>query len=162
MKHSNKNLPLIMAAVICAVSLIVMVLALSVPQQTRVEFTPPPFEENAVFGIPDVPENLGWMPLNTPNFSASVCGRIVPADNAADVWLYSSVENSVWLKLRVLDEEGNILGETGLLKPGEYVRSVTLNHVPDPGTPITLKLMSYAPETYHSEGAVSLSTLISE
>lgn len=159
MKHSDKKLPLILAAVLCAVSLIVMVLALSMPQQP--EFTPPPFEETAVLGMPDVPENLGWMPLDTPNFSASVCGRIIPAGNAADVWLYNSEGNTVWLKLRVLDEAGNILGETGLLKPGEYVRSVSLVNTPKPGTPITLKLMSYAPQTYHSEGAASLSTQIS-
>lgn len=160
MKHSDKNLPLILAALVCAVSLIVMVLALAAPQQPRPEFTPPPFEVNAVSGIPNVPENLGWTPLNTPNFSASVCGHIVPMGNTADIWLYNSEDNTVWLKLRILDESGQILGETGILKPGEYVQSVFLAYTPDVGTPIILKLMSYTPQTYHSEGAVALRTEI--
>lgn len=162
MKHSVKNLPLILAAATCALSLIVMVLALTIPQQTHPEFTPPPFEENAVVGMPDVPENLGWTPVNTPNFSASVCGSIIPTDETVDVWLYNSAENTVWLKLRVLDADGRILGETGLLKPGEYVRSVTLTNKPNPGSQITLKLMAYEPQTYHSEGSASLKTVISE
>lgn len=162
MNRSVKNLPLILAAAICALSLIVMVLALANPKQVRLEFSPPPFEENAVVGMPNVPENLGWTPVNTPNFSASVCGFIVPADEAADVWLYNSAENAVWLKLRILDADGHILGETGLLKPGEYVRSVTLTNKPQPGTQIALKLMAYEPQTYHSEGSASLKTVISE
>ena len=162
MKHSVKNLPLILAAAICAVSVAVMVLVLANPKQIRAEFSPPPFDENAVVGMPDVPENLGWTPVNTPNFSASVCGCIIPADETADVWLYNSAENTVWLKLRVLDADGHILGETGLLKPGEYVRSVTLTNKPKPGTQIALKLMAYEPQTYHSEGSASLITVISE
>lgn len=157
-----KKLPLILAATVCVISLVIMVVVLTAPPQTRVEFTPPPFEENAVLGIPDVPEDLGWTPLDTPNFSASLCGRIVSKDNATDVWLYNHEDNTVWLKLRILDEAGNVLGETGLLKPGEYVQSVSLMYTPNPGTTITLKLMAYAPQTYHSEGAASLSTWVSE
>lgn len=162
MKQSDKNLPLILTAVVCAVSLVVMVLALCVQRQTQPEFIPPPFEENAVTGIPEVPDDLGWTPLDTPNFCATVCGNLVPKGNLADIWLYNNQENTVWLKLRILDENGHILGETGLLKPGEYVRSVMLTYVPESGAKITLKLMSYTPHTYHSEGVVSLNTLVSE
>ena len=62
----------------------------------------------------------------------------------------------------MLDENGNTLGETGLIKPGEYVQSVELDRVPKVGTPIVLKIMAYQPDTYYSEGAVSLNTTISE
>ena len=68
----------------------------------------------------------------------------------------------MWLKVRVLDEKGNTLGETGLVRPGEYVQSVELDTVPKTGTPIVLKIMAYQPDTYYSEGAVSLNTTISE
>lgn len=164
MKISTANLPGILevSLLLCAVSLTVMVLVLSLPRQNRVEFTPPPFEENAVSGAPEVPEELGWNQIDASVFRASVCGHIVPSDGSADVWLYSAEDNTVWLKMRILDEAGNILGETGILKPGEYVRSVKLDRVPASGTPVILKLMSYTPETYHSEGAVTLNTLIGE
>ncbi len=70
--------------------------------------------------------------------------------------------NTTWLKLRVLNAKGNILGETGLVKPGEYVHSVSLDIVPEAGAAITLKLMAYEPDTYQSAGAVGLNTTVSK
>lgn len=74
------------------------------------------------------------------------------------VYLTNPAENTVWLKLRVLDTNGSILGETGLLRPGEYVRTVALSAAPTPGTSITLKIMGYEPDTYLSAGSATLST----
>ena len=93
-------------------------------------------------------------------YLVGICGKFIPKGNAADVWLTNPESNAVWLKVRVLDEKGNILGETGIAKPGEYVQSVTLDTVPKTGKPIVLKIMAYQPETYYSEGAVSLSTKV--
>ena len=78
----------------------------------------------------------------------------------AVVYFTNAEENSVYLKLRVLDEDGNILGETGLLKPGEYVEGVELGETFSAGTTISLKIMSYEPDTYMSEGSVVLKTTI--
>ena len=66
----------------------------------------------------------------------------------------------MWLKVRVLDAEGNLLGESGLLRPGGYVRTVTLERSPAPGTRIKLKVMGYMPETYRSAGTLVLNTAI--
>lgn len=158
----RKNAPLILAAIICAVSLVVMLFALSNPKQEQAAFAPPSFDSTAQAGTPTVPENLGWGELDAQAFKASVCGVVIPNGNTADVWFTNPESNTVWLKLRVLDENGNILGETGLIKPGEYVQSVTLDTVPKAGTTIALKLMSYQPETYYSEGAATLTTTVSE
>lgn len=90
----------------------------------------------------------------------SVCGNVMTEGNEAVVYLTNPAENEVWMKLRVLDENGNVLGETGLIKPGEYVKSVALNTLPDAGTKISLKIMGYEPETYRSAGSVTLNTAI--
>lgn len=156
----KKNMPLILAAVICVLSVIAMFAALSAGGKQEAAFTPPPFEASAQAGTPVVPEGLGWSELDAKAFRASVCGVIVPAGETADVWLTNPEDNAVWLKLRVLDADGNILGETGLLRPGEYVQSVTLRSMPKSGSTITLKLMAYEPETYYSAGAASLNTTI--
>lgn len=95
-------------------------------------------------------------------YKVGICGRFLPKGTTADVWLTNPESNTVWLKVRVLDEKGNTLGETGLVRPGEYVQSVELDTVPKTGTPIVLKIMAYQPDTYYSEGAVSLNTTISE
>ena len=165
MKKKQKNnyiLPL--AAVLCILSLAVMVFALTRQEvQTEMgEFTPPPFDAAAVIGSPTVPDNLGWQELDAKVYKVGICGRFLPKGTTADVWLTNPESNTVWLKVRVLDEKGNTLGETGLVRPGEYVQSVELDTVPKTGTPIVLKIMAYQPDTYYSEGAVSLNTTISE
>ena len=155
----KKNTPLIIAAAICVLSLIVMVVALIGQKQPQVagEFTPPPFDPAAESGTPVVPEGLGYSELDCQAYKVSLCGKL-GADGT--VFLTNPKENAVWLKLRVLDEKGNILGETGLIRPGEYVRTLTLNGKVKPGTPVTLKIMAYEPETYHSAGAAALNTRV--
>ena len=111
-------------------------------------------------GIPDVPEELGWQELDAQAFQVGVCGAVLLEGNRADIWLTNPEGNNVWLKLRILDEDGDVLGETGLIRPGEYVQPVTFDTVPAPGTAISMKLMAYEPETYHSAGAVTLNTTI--
>lgn len=111
--------------------------------------------------MPAVLDGLGWQELDAQAYKVGICGKFVPNGNAADVWLYNPESNSVWLKVRVLDSKGNTLGETGLVKPGEYVQSVTLDTVPQSGAAITLKIMAYEPDTYQSAGAVGLNTTVS-
>ena len=162
MKKQMKNYILPLAAVLCAVSLAVMVFALTRQEvQTEMgEFTPPPFDGGAVVGSPAVPEGLGWQELDAKVYKAGICGKFIPKGNTADVWLTNPESNTVWLKVRVLDEKGNTLGETGIIKPGEYVQSVELDNVPKAGKPIVLKIMAYQPDTYYSEGTVSLNTTV--
>ena len=160
-KKTNKNMPLIAAAVICTLSIVVMLIALTVGhKQVQEDFTPPAFDDNAIAGVPTVPDNLGWTELDCKAYKVSVCGQVVANGNSADLWLYNPESNTVWLKLRILDEKGNILGETGLLKPGEYVQSVILERIPADGSAIALKIMAYQPDTYYSEGAATLNTTI--
>ena len=68
-------------------------------------------------------------------------------------------QNQIWTKLRILDQDGNIIGETGLLKPGQYVESVQLNDVAVSGN-VTLQVMGYEPDTYFSAGSVGLATTL--
>ena len=163
-KKQKKNYILPLAAVLCVLSLAVMVFALTrqEPQTVMGEFTPPPFESTAAHGSPTVPDGLGWKELDAEVYQVGICGKFVPKGNTADIWLTNPENNTVWLKVRVLDENDNTLGETGLVRPGEYVQSVRLDTVPKAGTPIVLKIMAYQPDTYYSEGAVSLNTTISE
>lgn len=159
--NKNQTRLLLPAIILCALSLLGMVLALTLTDRQEVaSFTPPPFDATAQAGTPTVPEELGWSELDAQAFQAGVCGVFAPQGDTVDVWLTNPENNAVWLKLRVLDEKGNVLGETGLLRPGEYVQSVTLTSVPNSGTPLTLKLMAYEPDTYHSAGAVSLRTTV--
>ncbi len=159
----KQNKTVIIASVVCLVAVVGMILALcltsgeSEPQQ----FVAPEFDSAAVAGTPTDADD-SWTPIYKEGmeFSAHVCGRVIVNDNAADIYFTNDEGNDVWMKLRIIDTEGNILGETGLIKPGEYVRSVTFDTVPSSGTEIKMKIMAYEPETYYSAGAVSLNTVI--
>lgn len=156
----GKTVPILGAAL--AVLAAVMIVALCLPKSTTAEFTPPPFEQNAVFGTPETAAELGYSSPYKEGmaYRFSVCGNVTLEGNDAVVYLTNPAENSVWLKLRVLDENGKTLGETGLLRPGEYVRCVTLSSTVKAGTKIKLKIMGYEPDTYISAGSVSLNTAI--
>lgn len=158
----KRNSPLTAAAIICVISLVVMVAALTFSggEPESVAFTPPSFDENAVQGTPDAPENLGWGEIDAQVYKASICGVVTVEDGKADVWFANPESNTVWLKLRVLDANGNTLGETGLIRPGEYVQSVVFETIPEVGDSIGLKLMAYEPETYYSAGSATLNTTV--
>lgn len=160
--QSGKAVPILGAAL--AVLIIATVLALYLPNGKPAAFTPPPFEENAVSGVPEVPEELGYSSPYKEGmaYRFSVCGNVTLEGSEAVVYFTNPSENDVWLKLRVLDESGKTLGETGLIRPGEYVRCVSLSSAPPAVAKIALKIMGYEPETYHSAGSATLNTAIGD
>ena len=162
----NKNWSLPVACMVCVLSLCAMVLALinNGKQEDVRLFSPPPFEKAAVSGMPTVPEELGWSEIyqDGMEFRAYICGNVIEKDDAADVYFTNSEEFDVWLKLRVLTADGTLLGETGLIRPGEYVKSVSLTSEVEDGTAIKLKIMAYEPDTYYSAGSVTLNTILRE
>lgn len=159
---SQKNMPLLAAAGICVVSVLIMLLALLLPAEQAVPFTPPPFEQAAQKGIPQVPQALGWSELDARVFRVGICGVVQVTAGKADLWLTNPEDNDVWLKLRILDDKNRILGETGLLRPGEYLQAVVFSAEPSPGDVLQLKIMAYEPETYYSAGSVVLNTTAAE
>lgn len=158
----KQNIVLILCGVF-AVVLVVMIVALCIPKTaTKGEFIPPAFETAALKGTPTVDEKLAYQEVYTDGmtYRFSVC--CVPTISGKDltVCFTSAESNEKYLKLRVLDEKGNILGETGLLKAGEYAENVTLSKELSTGTKIKLKVMGYEPEDYSSAGSVAVNVTI--
>lgn len=153
----NQRKWILILSVLCAVSLAVMTAALLFRSGTGV-FVPPPFDASAQTGNPEVPDGMGYRELEVRSFRVSLCAEPVTEDETAVVYLTNPAENEVWLKLRILDEQGNLLGESGLVRPGEYIRQVPLQTVPEPGACTVLKVMAYEPDTYHSQGSLVLNT----
>lgn len=152
----NKNIVLPILGGVFVFVLILMTVALCIPKTA--EFTPPEFETDAVSGVPTVEDDMGYTELYKDGmaYRVSVCG--IPRINGNELTVYftNTEGNDKYLKLRVFDENGNTLGETGLIKPGEYVKSVTLKKSLNAEENIKLKIMGYEPESYESAGSVSL------
>ena len=157
-KNKDYTLPILFG--VFAVLLIVMITALCIPKAT--EFVPPNFETSAVQGTPEVEESMGYTELYKEGmaYRVAACGMPTVDGQNLTVYFTNTEGNEKNLKLRVLDTEGNILGETGLIKPGEYVKNVTLSKTLDAGEKIKLKIMGYEPETYESAGSVSLNVTV--
>lgn len=147
-------------AVLCMLSLAIMIAVLW-RSDADAGFTPPPFEPMARSGTAAAPEGAGYQELDMGAFRAGLCGKIRIREGMAVTCFTNPTDNSVWLRLRILDEDGNILGQTGLLRPGEYVAGVPMGEIPE-GTSVVLKVMAYEPDTYHSAGTVTLHTRIAE
>lgn len=125
-------------------------------QQTIVnDFVAPPFDAAAQTGQPtDVPENGAYGALALREDAVvRMCANVFTEGNAALVYLTSESENVGWIRIKLLDADGNVVGESGLLRPGEYVRAVQLNKAVSEGTMLTVKILVYEPETYVSIGS---------
>lgn len=150
----------IILAVILAVTIFLGINRLSPAQQ---EFIAPPFDENAVGGAPiEVDAALNYRTLEIEKgFTVSVCGNLTVGENGqVDVFFSSDKNNTVWTKLVLLTEDGEEIGSTGLLKPNEYVQAVQLSTVPSVTQNIIIKILSYEPETYLSQGSASAKVVL--
>lgn len=162
-KNKSFGLFLLIAATVLSVTAMVVSI-LFIGSEKKTEFIPPPFDSTAQSGIPEVAENLGYNELYQDGmaYRFSVCGKITIEEQGAIVYLTNSEENDVWLKVRLYNEKDELLGESGLIKPNEYVKSIPLDTVPPNGAKIKLKIMGYVPESYRSAGAVILNSSIFE
>lgn len=97
------------------------------------------------------------------HYRVGLTAHLVLEDHKVAVFLTSLPDNRVWVKARILDGRGELVGETGLVKPGYYVKDIDLgDRVLEPGTSVVLKVMAYEPETYYSAGSFSVQTEILE
>lgn len=121
-------------------------------------FTPPFFEENAVMGTPgNLNEALHYGVLAISDvFSVSLCASPTVDDDGQVLLYFTSDEsNAFFVRLLILNEKGKQLGATGLLRAGEHVASVRLDPPPKNGETLTLKILSYEPDTFYSMGSAS-------
>ena len=120
-------------------------------------FTPPAFDQNAVAGAPEGVK--GFRNFSTENYVFGLCGILPQYDkNKIDVYFASASENGALLKLYVLDENGTVLGETGAVRPGEYVKTLELKKPVKETSPVSLRVVSYENDTYYSMGVVTIKT----
>lgn len=160
MRKQNR-IALWIAAAVCVGCVIFMIAALCRPKQTiRGEFVPPDFAADAQQGIPEVPEELGWFTPQAEGLAlkVSLCGEVIVRDGKADIYFTNHEENEDWMLVRIFDEDGAILAQTGMIRPGEYIRTIEFDTVPKDGQIIIYKVMAYEPETYYSTGALTLQT----
>lgn len=148
------------AGVLCALSL----LALGVVWYTRSQtpsFQPPAFDPAAQVGTPTVAQEYQWTPVEvTDGYTISLCAQPRVEGDEAVVFFTSPQDNQVWVKLRLLTQEGKLLGESGVVRSGAYVERVALAQPVTQDTPVVMQVVGYTPETWHSAGKVQLNATL--
>lgn len=133
------------------------------PEPIVNEFVPPEFDSTAQAGTPgplDAAFAYGSLEL-TPTAVVSMCANVICENNAARVYFTSHEGNEGWLKIKLLDADGTLLGQSGLLRPGEYIESVQLDTAAEKSGIITVKILIYEPDTYLSLGSASAQIALS-
>jgi hypothetical protein len=119
------------------------------------DFVSPAFDSAAVSGLPvGVDTSIYGTLILADGIAVSLYSAPTVTDGTAQVYFASPASNTAWVRLRLLDAQGVLLGETGLLRPGEYVESLILQTMPKSGQ-VTAKILTYQPDTYYSMGSAT-------
>ncbi len=123
-------------------------------------FRAPEHEANVKAGIP--------LEESVPHYEELPVreGYVVGIDTSpvySDGRLYLNIANvqgnTVWFLIRVYKED-ELIAETGIFFPNEYVEEVTCSKVLSAGDKILIKVLAYEPDTYHSEGVAQISATV--
>lgn len=155
----NKITIILSIILIILVSIIIFLL---ININSKKQFKKPEFDKNAT----TIPEKLEYKE-KAIKISEGYSLYIEPIPqldqkNNLILNLVSLKENKIWIKVRILNAKEEIIGETGLIKPGEYVKKIQLNQSLQKDDKITYKIMGYEKEKYTSAGTISLNTRIGE
>lgn len=155
---SREKILVLVAGVLCALSLLVMGVVVLRHNQTP-PFQPPAFDPTAQAGTPTVAEEYQWTPVEvSEGYTVSLCARPTVEGDQAVVYFTSPQDNQVWVKLQLLTQAGELLGESGVVRNGAYVERVTLTQPVTQDTPVVMQVVAYTPETWYSGGTVQLNT----
>ena len=156
MDKQQKTVIIILAAVLLVAVVVLFSVLFGRKSEIQVlDFEKPPFEANAVFGKPTVEQSLMYRDIDVGgSFVFSICGCPVVENNELVLYFSSNENNVPWLLIKVFDTDGNEIGKSGVLRAGEYVKSVTLSKIPEDGK-VKVKIISYEPDTYYSMGSAS-------
>ena len=155
MNKTEKTIALSLVAVIVILTAVLFLRPDPPPEVVVGEFTPPAFESAARSGAPDTSSVADFGTLHlAPDLAVSLCASPVVENGQVKIYFTSPATNTGWMRLQLTDTKGNLLGETGLIRPGEYVEAVDLIATPK-HTRALVRILTYQPETYYSMGSAN-------
>jgi len=142
--------------------LIIIIILLSINIKNKSTFVKPEFDSSV---LTEIPESIDYKDstLNiSENYDVYINGLPKVEDDNLIIDFISLKENNVWIKIRVLDETEKVIAESGLVKPGEYLRSINLSKQKQKNDKIIYMIIGYEIDTYLSAGTIKLNTRIGE
>lgn len=156
---SRTQLRIVAALAGClVVAIVILGVLLSLRDKTIVgDFVPPPHDTNALAGMPQgLPDSYGYIAIGvTDQIPVKICTHPIVIGNQAYLYFANPGANAVSCRVRITDTKGNLLGESGLIAPGEYVESIALSLSPTEVTSVIVTVLTYR-ENYLSAGTITI------
>ena len=155
----NKMFIVLLCVLITLISVIVI---LSINLKTKTTFSKPKFDKSSSVKIPD---NLNYNDsvLKVSDGYTFYIEALPKIKKDHLIVNFISLENNnIWIKVRVLNSKEEVVAESGLVKPGEFLNKIKLNKSISSGDDISYVIMGYEKDTYFSAGVVNLNTKVGE
>ncbi len=118
----------------------------------------PSFDTSYTEGKVEVDEKYGYSEMQVAEeYKVGLCGEPRADSEGVDLYFSNPEGNNALLKCLLLDEDNNAVGESGLINPNSYIKTVKFNQTHPTGNyPLVIKVLGFEPETYYSKGVVNL------
>ena len=122
------------------------------------DFVVPEIESNAIDGTPnDMEKECMYQEARVNDeYIVNLCALPLFQDNKLNIYFTSLKTNKGLIKIKILDLEKNVIGESGLISPNSYVKDIVLNKKLVNNDRITVRVMHYEKNTYYSLGEIKL------
>lgn len=153
----NNKLLIILSTILIVFICVIVFLLINIDRKST--FKKPEFDKSAE----EIPSNLNYeesVLKVVDGYSIYISSSPKFEDNHLKIDFISLGTNNIWIKVRILDENNKIIGETGLVKPGEYLEKVKLNKSLKSKDQIKYKIMGYEIDSYLSAGVIKLNTKV--
>lgn len=151
----NKGIIILFVILIVLISIIILLFS-SIEKKGK--FVKPSFEED-VSAIPEYIDYENSIIEVSKGYNIYI--NPVPTINKDElvVNFISMSENNIWIKIRILRDD-EIISESGLVKPGEYLESIKLNSKLNANDNIVYEIIGYEIDSYLSAGTIRLNTKV--
>lgn len=146
---------------ICTILTLAVVFVVKMNQTVKGDYVQPEFDPSAASADVDSLNSIESFSLlqATESLGVGMQCDVYLVNDKYQVNFYSVDTNTDYLLVKILDESGEkLLGQSGLIKPGEYIEYVDAISVPKKNQNIKIKVYTYETDTYLSKGAFSLNT----
>lgn len=122
-------------------------------------YSPPSFDKNVQLGVPSPPEDATYQEIPVQSgYIVGMSGRISVHNSQADVYLANLEGNDVWIRMTMTDNNNNVLAQSGIIRPGEYLQTIPISwdlQVNETAA-VTVQIDGYKPDTYQSAGSFQI------
>jgi len=156
-----KNKLVIILSIVLVILLSVIII-LGINLKNKTTFSKPKFDDLASSTIPEDLNYEDNILKLVDGYSFYISARPKIEEEYLIIDFVSMIDNNTWIKVRIFDDENKVMGETGLVKPGEYLEKVLLTKALSNNDNISYKIIGYEMDTYMSAGTVDLKTRVGE